>query len=231
MLGILNVTQFDPEDELQAGYRPMLEDFLTTVFPGKELKFYEIPAGDFPQRIDECNMWIITGSAKSASEELPWILRLKEFIQNCHQSKTKLVGICFGHQLIALALGGWSERSPKGWDAGVREFRFLAQKNWMSPPLEKGSLIVSHQDQVEELPEGAVHLAESEFCKFEMFSIGEHILGIQGHPDFTPAHALKLYNSREKQLGPELYKKAVDSLSHGTCALDIWKWIRIFLNS
>lgn len=229
MIGLLNAYRYDPDADYQKQYGPMCLEFLSRALPGEKVKMYEVALGDKPKSDDECDAWIITGSPKAAYGSERWIHELGQFIINAHHDKRKMIGICFGHQMIAHHLGGRTAQSPAGWGVGVRSFRVLKHKPWMQPRLDEVSLLFSHQDQVVELPPRAEHLASDEFCKYQMFSIGEHIFCLQGHPEFTPEFAKGRLDTRVESVGREKYERAVQSMGRKTHSEELGSWIRAFV--
>lgn len=229
MIGVLNVYHWDGDpSSYQARYAPMFSGFLKATFPETRIRIYNVPSGDRPKTPKDCHLWLISGSSKSVYEDFEWIHWLKSFVQEIHKEKTKLVGLCFGHQLIAHTLGGEAKKSDKGWGVGVRNFDILKEKAWMRPSLKKVKLLYSHQDQVTELPPGAEHLGESDFCRYECYQLGDHILSIQGHPEFNKDFALERYTSRQNIIGDEKFEDAKRSLKEPTSADDVWSWIKSF---
>ncbi|MBT4760629.1 MAG: GMP synthase [Bdellovibrionaceae bacterium] len=142
----------------------------------------------------------------------------------------KLLGICFGHQIIAKALGGEVKASNKGWGVGVRKSILKNKKQWMAPELDQFSLLYSHQDQVSRLPKEAEQLFFSDFCEFEAYQVGDHILSIQGHPEFTKVYARDRMVSRKSKLGEKLFYQARKSLLQETDQQTIGKWIVNFFS-
>ena len=119
-IGILNTDTIKPEFATKYGQYPaMFSRILLQADPNIQIKDYEIQFGDYPKDINECDAYLITGSKVSAYDDLPWVQELKKFIISLDQKKKKLVGICFGHQLVAKALGGLVTRSKRGWHVGV----------------------------------------------------------------------------------------------------------------
>lgn len=200
--------------------------------PQMEIKSYLVAQGEFPNNIDECEGYIITGSPASSYDPEPWIIKLEEFIRQCNSHQKKLLGICFGHQIIAKALGGEVVKSDKGWGVGVMPIEVVEYKPWMSPQdKNQYNMLYSHQDQVIKLPEAATLLAASNFCPISAYSIGEHIFSLQGHPEFTRDYAKKRYDSREEKLGKQTYQQAIATLSNPTDEILIGKWILNFFKS
>lgn len=219
MIGFLNAYHFDlTPGSYQEKYEPLFLNYLQKIMPQKTIKTFEVAQNQFPKDINECEAWIIGGSPKSCYEDDEWIKNLEDFIRLCHQDKKKLLGICFGHQIIARALGGEVQKSPKGWGIGVRDFDIIdTTPNWMYDlNHHKLSLLFSHQDQVIKLPKGAKNLAQDKFCPFQMFSLAEHIFSIQGHPEFTKEYAKERYDTRKELIASETYTRAILSLANPT---------------
>ena len=245
MIGVLNAYLIDEvQFPDQKEYAPICRDFLQQNFPKENIFFYDIVKGVWPKTPQECRAWIITGSAKSAYDSDPWILQLKEFIKESHQSNVPIVGICFGHQILAETLGGKVERSPKGWGLGVRSFDIITPTTtagsslksfqppeWMTPSITRASLLFSHQDQVTQLPEEAQVLAGDDFCPIQMFQLGHHILGMQGHPEFTADFSNKRLEATRDKLNAKVYQTAKESLDQDTDAEVFGRWISEFLKN
>lgn len=229
-VGLLNAYHFDrAPNSYRAQYRPMCVEYLKRVLPSAEIQVFEVGQDEWPHSPADCEAWVITGSSKSAYDSDPWISQLIEFVQDCDREKRKLIGICFGHQVVAQALGGEVQKSPRGWGVGVREFKIMCQQSWMNPPLKKASLLFSHQDQVVKLPEGALHLGTDEFCENQMYSLGEHILCLQGHPEFTVEFARSRVEARKDMIGEEKYQEAMKSFGLLTHETEIGHWFYRFL--
>ncbi|RTE64794.1 type 1 glutamine amidotransferase [Amphritea opalescens] len=155
-----------------------------TMLDGHEFSFvcWNVWLGEFPEAADQCDGWIITGSPASVYDELAWIAPLEQLIRDIDQRRQPLVGICFGHQIIAQALGGRVAKA-KGWGLGL---------DCYTPAPSVGAVLghdgvrlhVIHQDQVVKVPEGAEVLAGSEFCPNAVLRYGQHIFTLQAHPEF-----------------------------------------------
>ena len=129
---------------------------------------YEVQFDQYPKEINDCDAYLITGSKASAYDEENWIYKLKEFIQTLHQNKTKLIGICFGHQIIAEALGG-SVKNSKRLACRCRFNIIFKQEFNFNYKDSVFNLIFSHQDEVIKLPENAKLIAGSTICPNAMF--------------------------------------------------------------
>ena len=233
MIGILNAYHFDVEAENQKEYSQLFIDFVKNVFPEQEQKIieYKIAQGKFPKSVNECKIWFITGSPKSVYDDILWVHQLNEFIKELHRNKVKTIGICFGHQMIAHALGGEVAKSPKGWGVGIRGFKIIQKQAWMSPATQKLSLFFSHQDQVNVIPHGAQLLATDDFCPHQMMQIGQHILTMQGHPAFSVKFAKDLFVSFKDMIDTETFESAMQSYEQQNDYKIMSDWIRQFAKS
>lgn len=190
---------------------------------------YDVEHGEYPGSLDECDGYVITGSKKSVYDDELWIGALMEYVRDLHGQQKKIVGFCFGHQLIAEALGGKTLGAEVGWGVGVHDSRLVEHPWFIDDHADHYTLIVSHKDQVVSLPEGADLIATSDFCPNSMFIIGEHILAMQGHPEFNKAYSKDLMDWREEILGPETYSRGVSSLETPLMRDDVARWTVRFL--
>jgi GMP synthase (glutamine-hydrolysing) len=155
--------------------------------PGEAWDVYDVEHGVFPEDVSAHDGYVITGSRYSVYEDRPWIRDLLGLVREIYRREIRLVGVCFGHQAVALALGGEVALNPKGWDMGLKELTLteaakgLASFRKASNPTR---ILVSHMDTVTRMPDQAVRLAYSERTEFEMFTLGSSVLSLQGHPEY-----------------------------------------------
>ncbi len=160
-----------------------------------------------------CDAWITTGSRFSVNDPNEWTEKFSEFVSDAHKLKIPFVGICYGMQMMAKALGGTVEYAEKGWGVGVATSTVYEKAPWMTNHKEAANLVVSHQEQVTELPAEAVLLAGSDFCPNGIFQVGSSMLGIQGHPEFTTDYSRALMDARRNLIPAEAVEAGMDSLS------------------
>lgn len=205
-------------------------DMFVALLDGNGFAFsvYDVRAGEYPADIRDCDGYLVTGSRHGAYDDLAWLPPLREFINRLHRRKVALLGVCFGHQIVAQALGGEVEKSEKGWGLGPHEWKIHAHMPWMQPPQEALTLQCIHQDQVVKLPPGAQLLAGSAFCENAAFSIGSHVFCVQGHPEFQAVYVRALLEHlREKIDAPAInaaQEKVDGPVDRALCA----QWIAQF---
>lgn len=191
---------------------------------------YEINKGKFPTSTKSCDAYIVAGSIKAVYDSNPWISELSRFIKRVDREERKLIGICFGHQAIAQALGGYASKSEKGWGLGLKEFKIRRHKSWMEPVLDNCNLYFVHQDQVMRLPSEAELLGTSDFCVNNIYCIGNRVLGIQGHPEYSYGNLIKIMELLKDQVPVEVYENGLNSVDKGEPdSLTIAKWIVNFI--
>jgi GMP synthase-like glutamine amidotransferase len=232
-LGILNA--INPlESEVNWGGSPIDAYIRFLRSTGAEFEFagYEVAQGQLPASPAECDAYVITGSPRGAYDSDPWISELIQFIRAATQAGRKFVGICFGHQVLAQALGGHVEKSEKGWGLGLKSLEVSQAKPWMNGQQQQVALYFAHQDQVIQLPPGAELLGGSEFCPIGMYTIQDQIFGIQGHPEFSRSIMSDILN-RQKTNGDVAVATAAEaSLESGTAdGRIVAEWIVNFLGS
>jgi len=220
--------QYQPEF---GNYPAMLQNLFLSVDPELRFTVYAAHKMELPEHLDECDAYLSTGSIRSAYDELDWITQLIEFLRQVDHAEKKFVGICFGHQLFAKAFGGLVEKSPHGWGVGISFNDIIEPQPWMQPFQSKMDLIVSHQDQITQLPEDTKVLARSDFCDYYMLQRGNHILTMQGHPEFSVGYITMLANSRLERIGASRIRQAMTSLKAPADDTLMTQWILNFMRN
>ena len=190
---------------------------------------YNLLDGETPENLSEVDGYITTGARAGVYDGLDWYNNLVEVIRAIDRAEIPLVGICFGHQAIADALGGQVQVSDKGWGIGVRQYEIAANPDWMSPECEQFSVPVCHQDQVITLPKGSELLASNDHCENFLVQFTPTSLGFQGHPEFTVDYVDTLINLRQEILPKQIAESAKSSLGTPHDNDMIIRWIAKFL--
>jgi GMP synthase-like glutamine amidotransferase len=190
---------------------------------------FDVQAGALPEDPAAFTGMIITGSSAGAYDDLPWIAPLTDFLRSA-RGRTKLAGICFGHQIMAQAFGGQVIKSPKGWGLGLHEYAVQARTPWMDATTAI-RVPASHQDQVVALPPDARVLAGSDFAPYGMLDYADGTaMSLQLHPEFTPEFAAALVDRRlESGLPAAEAEAAHASLAAPNDTARVGRWIRRFL--
>lgn len=186
-------------------------DLVRLTRPDWQLTGFAVHEGEFPSDITQFDGVLITGSPTSTRSDLPWIRRLLDLIQDMHAARLPVFGACFGHQAIALALGGEIDHSPHGWAHGLIPNQITARPPWMAQLPAVTSLYGSHCEYVAELPEDAVETATSN-GQNAGFRISNHIWTSQHHPEMSHDFITALTEEMRDTLGPEVHSKAMSSL-------------------
>jgi GMP synthase-like glutamine amidotransferase len=192
---------------------------------GFEVESFDVAAGQLPDPAQH-HAYLITGSPAGVYDPLPWIAPLQQFIREAGQAK--MVGVCFGHQIMAEALGGHVEKSNKGWGAGLHRYTIVRSEPWID---SAGIIAVpaSHQDQVVVQPPKTEVFAASDFTPFAALAWADRpAISFQFHPEFSPAFAKALIEKRYDAVpNPDA---AIASLDSPNDSERIAGWIRNFLN-
>jgi GMP synthase-like glutamine amidotransferase len=195
---------------------------------GVEATTYEVRAGELPSDITRHAAYLVTGSSAGVYEEHDWIPPLVAFLLAA-KGKAKLVGICFGHQVMAQAFGGHVEKSPRGWGVGLHSYPIVRQQAWMDD-VPHISAVASHQDQVVRQPPGTALIAASAFTPYAGLAWDDGMaMSFQFHPEMSTAFARALYDSRRDRI-PDV-DAAIASLDAPNDSQRVGNWINRFLTA
>lgn len=161
---------------------------------GFTFRTWRVVDEEFPASVHDADGWLITGSRHGVYEDHPWIPPLEQFIRDAFAARVPVVGICFGHQIVAQAMGGKVERHAGGWAVGATEYDFGG---------ETLRLNAWHRDQVVKVPEGARVIATNDFCTNAALLYDDRALTVQAHPEFRPEFVDGLMRTRGKGLVPD----------------------------
>ncbi len=194
-----------------------------------EFDVFHTPNMEYPASFDGYDAVLLTGSKSDSFSDEPWIVELRRRVTELLEQKKKLLGICFGHQLIALCLGAKVGRAPQGWGVGRMSYDWHAANLPLAPEDNKLALLVSHQDQVLELPENAVLLASNAHCPVAGYAVGEEVFCVQGPPEFVKEYSAFLMGKRRERLGEPLYTQGVQSLEEEHDGLHVARMMIAFV--
>ncbi len=227
---ILETDFLRPEliDQYQ-GYGQMFERLFAQQPIAAEFSRYNVVDGQYPADDEQFDAYLITGSKADSFGTDPWIQTLKAYLLDRYQRGDKLLGICFGHQLLALLLGGKAERATQGWGVGIHDYQVAAHAPWMSPAVDELTMLISHQDQVTQLPPDAVVVASSEFCPFAAYQLNDQVLCFQGHPEFIHDYSRALLDLRQQHLGEATYNAGIASLDRQHHGTTVAEWMMRFV--
>jgi len=204
-------------------YPAMFDEMLGGEF---EVESFDVQAGQLPASRGH-HAYLITGSPAGVYDPLPWIEPLQQFIRDADGAR--MVGVCFGHQVMAEALGGHVEKSDKGWGAGLHHYSILRSEPWIDTA---GTIAIpaSHQDQVIVQPPNTEVVAASEFTPFAALAwTGRPAISFQFHPEFSPAFAKALIEQRY-DIVPDP-DAAIASLDAPNDNARVAGWIKRFLRA
>ncbi len=211
-------------------YVGMFERLLQRADPSFSAVLWDVNvAGEIPTTPHEADGWIITGSRHGVYEDHDWIEPLKAFLRGAHAERVPIVGVCFGHQILAEALGGKVEKSDRGWGCGIHTYELDQRPAWMDEAKEEISIQALHQDQVVVLPEGATVLAHSEFCPYAALAYGETAMSVQPHPEFDASFKRDIIGLRRgAAISEAIADAALENIDEPTDSEMFGRWIANF---
>jgi len=201
---------------------------LKTARPDWQVTTFEVTENDFPASLQGFDGLLIGGSPASVNDENHWIERLSDLIRQAHGAGVPMMGVCFGHQAIAQALGGTVGPNPGDFILGTTETTFTARAPWMPAEARKITLASAHGEQVTALPQGAEVLGESPACPVAAYRIGTLVFATQHHPEMTPAFLAALVEEFAPEFPPEIGRHARASLAQAPEGPRFAEWIARF---
>lgn len=194
-------------------YQNMIEQFFLKSKIDFEFIVYDVSRNEFPEKIDKNDVFLIPGSRAGAYEDVVWVKKLLDFVRKAYEKGCKILGFCFGHQLVAQALGGKVEKASVGWGVGVRTS--LVVETSVLKYFSNGNmrLLYNHHDQVVVLPAYAKLISTTEFCPVESYMIGNQVLTFQGHPEYTSSYCEYLVKNHAQHEPLFVKKIALKSLA------------------
>jgi GMP synthase-like glutamine amidotransferase len=215
-LCILDNDELDPLMAPAYGsYAAMFERLLRAAGWQGEVEVFQARRGQLPDARADHDAVLLTGSRADAFSDEDWVVALRRHVEGLLRQGTPLLGVCFGHQLIAHCLGARVQRAPQGWGSGRMVY------DWHAPhllpadgqgPRSQVALLASHQDQVLSLPRGATLLASSEHCPVAGYVLGTQALCLQPHPEFDARYSAYLLGKRREQMGEAKHAERLHSL-------------------
>lgn len=189
-LGILETGKLAEHLAAEHGHYPAIfQELYAPVIRDLEIVPYEVVHAVFPDTPTECDAWLITGSKYGVYDDQPWIEPLKAFLREIRDARIPMIGVCFGHQIMAEAFGGKAEKSSKGWGCGVHTYELLTKPTWLKLKEPSFAMHAMHQDQITAMPEDAICVARSSFCENAIIAYGDleqpYAISIQPHPEFS----------------------------------------------
>ena len=207
----------------------LIEDWLGPNVKGGDFRTYRAFTGKMPPKINSCDCYFVSGSASSMLDQQPWQQELSNFLLVAAKAQVPVIGLCFGHQALAQALGGRVAKAPKGWELGIKSWKVIREEGWMRECGKKLTLPSIHRDQVVKLPPRSMRVASSERCANGLFRLANHAIGIQGHPEFPPEILGELIEIHTDLFDAKEKANALASLDQPTDAKDMSRWCANFV--
>lgn len=231
-IGIIKTGDVVPALTAEHGeYPDMFVRMLGAVDPGLEFFTVDVVGGDPLPDPHDADGWLVTGSRHGVYDDLPWIEPLKSFLRDALAARVPVVGVCFGHQILAEAMGGKAEKSDKGWALGVQSYETRNAPGWLVRLDRSWTAHAVHQDQVTAQPPDTTVISVSPFCDYAALAYGDAeapiAISVQPHPECNAAYIEGLIEKRLGAIVPQdVIETARDSLGQ---PVDNAEWAKIFV--
>ncbi len=228
---ILDNDNLDPAVvDTYVSYGAMTETMFAAAGVPWQFERFNTTRGEYPASFDPYDAVLLTGSKADSFSDEPWVKTLRGHVTELLKQRKKLLGICFGHQLIAYCLGAQVGRSANGWGMGRMDYEWVGARRWKQDAADATlSLLASHQDQVQTLPVGATLQARSAFCPIAAYSIDDRVFCIQPHPEFVPGYSAWILQKRPESVGADRRERVRADLALPHAGLDIARYMRSFI--
>lgn len=228
---ILDNDNLDPAVvDAYISYGAMTETMFAAAGVPWEFDRFNTTRGEYPASFDDYDAVLLTGSKADSFSDEPWVQTLRGHVTELLKQRKKLLGICFGHQLIAYCLGAQVGRASKGWGMGRMDYEWVG-----ATPLKRDaadnavSLLASHQDQVMSLPVGATLQARSEFCPVAAYSVDDRVFCIQPHPEFVEDYSAWILAKRPESVPAERREQVRADMALAHAGLDVARYMQRFI--
>jgi len=197
--------------------------------PDWSFEVVSVKDGMLPASPADFDGYVITGSPASVNDDsLPWVGPLLDFIRAVDEARLPLIGLCFGHQAVARALGGQVARNAAGWGLGTAPTHWQSERPWMQPAQSTTTLMAAHNEQVTRMPEGAECLGGSDFCPIGSMQIDQHIWTTQFHPEMPRVFMQALLGYLADKLDADTMARAQASLANAVDVPLFGQWMAQF---
>ncbi len=204
-------------------------DLLAPVNPSASFDVYYVTENEFPQSLDLYDGILLTGSPASVHDNCDWISRLSDLIRQAGDENKRMVGSCFGHQLIAKTFGGQVAHNEAGWMIGNYRLSISRHFEWMGKTPAETGLYHFNQERVTRLPEAAMSFADSEEYPNFAYTLGDNFFSVQGHPE-QPLRAMNNFlDAMVQSMDDAAIERARFKINDGIPDSNVWgEWMMDF---